>query len=345
MRIAQLAPLAEKVPPSHYGGTELIVSLLTEELVERGHEVTLFASGDSSTCANLISVVDTSLRTSLDDQRLRWQAYELASLIELKKRIGEFDIVHNHMGYQALPFLESLNCKFITTNHNPISSYCAPIYLHYGKQNFIAISKAYKKLNYPDEVNYLDIIYNGIDVNKFIPSTETKRDHLLFIGRICQAKGTREAIEYALRVGMPIKIAGKVDITSSTYFRDLIKPHLHSPEVEFLGEVNEKQKIELYQSAHAVIYPIHFDEPFGLVMAEAMAAGTPVIALNRGSVEELVKDKITGITDNSLDKLCERFDEIETIAASSCIAHVQQNFSKEKMTDSYLNIYERVCQK
>ncbi len=284
MRIAQLSPLSESVPPKTYGGTELIVSLLTEGLVKNGHEVTLFAAGDSETSAQLVSVTNQSLRTDTTIPIRRWQAYDLRSLIELQNRQNEFDIVHNHMGHQAFPFIQGLKCASLTTNHNIVKDYCAPIYLHYANLPFVAISKSYRELNYPDKLNYIDTIYNGIDISQYPFIQNQKRRSLLFIGRISSDKGTATAIEIALALGLPLKIAGKVDESDKEYFKNKVEPLLSNKNIEYIGEVGLREKTKLYSEAIAVLYPIAFEEPFGLVMAEALASGTPVVALNRGSV-------------------------------------------------------------
>lgn len=341
MRIAQLAPLVESVPPRGYGGTELVVSLLTEELVKSGHEVTLFASGDSRTNANLINIIPESLRQSQDNYRHRWNTYDVKSILTLKKMQGQFDIIHNHLGYFALPFLSEFDCPVVTTNHNNVSSYCADIYFEYGQMPFVAISKAYKKLNFPDKLNYVDVVYNGIELDDFkLPENKaTAREYLLFIGRISQAKGTAQAIDIACQLGLPMKIAGKVDVSDSSYFETVVKDKLQHPLVEYIGEITLEQKAELYGGAKAVVYPIDFDEPFGLVMAEALAAGTPVMAYDRGSVREVIKDGVTGIIGNTKEDLIARFSEIGNIRPETCMEQARNNFSKERMTRDYEKVY------
>lgn len=343
MRIAQLAPLSESVPPNGYGGSELVVSLLTEELVRLGHEVTLFASADSVTKARLVEVAPTGLR-HLQEPRHRWAAYDLTSLIKLREMSREFDLIHNHMGYQALPMLESLQKLVVSTNHNPVKNYCAPVYFAYGSMNYVAISEAYKRLNYPERLNYCATVYNGIDVEKYRPNLAKTRDYLLFIGRIGADKGAREALDFAEQVAMPIKMAGKVDANDREYFERFVLPRIKDGSVDYLGEVTEAEKIVLYAGAVAVIYPINFDEPFGLVMVEAMASGTPVIALDRGSVKELVLDGETGLVDSSIDNLVKRVKAgaLDKIKSSACVERVKDQFSKESMSSKYEALYRRV---
>lgn len=343
MRIAQLAPLEERVPPENYGGTELIVSLLTERLVANGHEVTLFASGDSITQARLVTVTKNALRSDSSIPVRRWPAYNLRLLMELERRQNEFDIVHNHMGYQAFPFLQRLKCRSVTTNHNPIKEYCADLYLSFKGLPYVAISKSYRELNYPAALNYVDTIYNGIDIDCYKLSTETNRPYLLFLGRLGYDKGTLAAIQIAHRLGYPLKLAGKVDEADRPYFHENIEPLLGKKGIEYLGEVNFEQKLSLYSKAKAVIYPIAFAEPFGLVMVEAMAVGTPVIALNKGSVKEIISDKETGIIGNTVEELIARFTEVDKISPQACRDRAVKLFSHRRMVTEYEKLYQQLC--
>jgi len=339
MRIAQIAPLIERVPPKGYGGTELVVSLLTEQLVLNGHDVTLFASGDSLTESKLISVIPEALRKRKDIPLHRWPAYELRSLLKLQEMSQCFDIVHNHMGYYALPFLQQFDCPVVTTNHNQVADYCADIFLAHKQLPFISISEAYRQLNYPNDLNYIRTIYNGIDIDRFVYDPNAKRDCLLFIGRVSEDKGTASAIDMAVKLGLPLKIAGKVDLVDETYFAEEVKPRLNNKNIEFLGEVNEDEKIALYKRAIAVLYPITFAEPFGLVMAEALCSGTPVIALDKGSVREVISDGETGIVATTVDELLDRFNEIGQISNAACHQRAADLFSKERMTSDYEKVY------
>jgi glycosyltransferase involved in cell wall biosynthesis len=343
MRIAQLAPLSESVPPTEYGGTELVVSLLTEELVKRGHDVTLFASGDSQTSAQLVSVTATALRKNKDIAVHRWPAYDLTSLLKLKDMAHEFDIIHNHMGYQALPFAEEFDCKFVSTNHNPIKPYNAAIYSAYAYLPFIALSAAYKRLNLPDEINYISVVANGIDLQKYNRTafTHAKPSYLLFLGRVCADKGTAEAIEIAGKLSLPLKIAGKVDKADEEYFETKVKPKLTLPGIEFIGEVDQAQKVDLYANAIAVVYPIAFEEPFGLVMAEALASGCPVMAFDRGSVREILQDGKTAVIGSTVDELVLRFSEIQKIDRQAC-RQAAEAFGKEAMTSKYEAVYAKL---
>jgi glycosyltransferase involved in cell wall biosynthesis len=343
MRIAQLSSNVESVPPGGYGGTELVLNLLSEELVARGHEVTLFATGDSQTSGRLVSVVDKPLRTAPDIPVRRWQAYDIQLLLKLRQMRDQFDVVHNHMGWQALPYLDALGLPVVSTNHNPIKKYCAPIYLAYKHLPYVAISDAYRRLNYGDQLNYVATVYNGIDVSRFTDDeAETDKAYLLFIGRLCEDKGTAPAIEIAKRLKLPIKLAGKVDDADVQYFEKNVKPHLAGREVEYVGEVNHQQKLKLYQGAIATVYPIAFEEPFGLVMAESLAAGTPVLALDRGSVREVLSDGETAIIGNSIEELVSRFERLKEIRSENCTRRVNKLFSKERMVDSYVDVYNKL---
>lgn len=346
MRIAQLAPLSESVPPRGYGGTELVVSQLTEELVRRGNDVTLFATGDSETNANLVSVTPRGLRMDSVPHH-RWCAYEIRSILELVRMQKEFDIVHNHMGFLAWPFLNDLTCPVVSTNHNPIVGYCADIYLSYPHLPVVSISDAYQRLNFPDQLNYVGRVYNSVDDSAFPKHTispdkigDQNRSYLLFLGRVSHAKGTADAIKIARAANMPLKIAGKIDDNDAQYFEVHVKGELHSG-IEYIGEVGFEDKFDLYRNAKAVIYPIHFEEPFGLVMTEALAAGTPLVALDRGSVREILTDKVNAVVAESVDELIERFDEIDDFKSSDCIAHAK-TFSLSRMASAYEEVYRSV---
>ncbi len=340
MRIAQLAPLIESVPPKGYGGTELVVSLLTEELVKKGHQVTLFASGDSVTSGELVSVTDRALRNAPGVKEYQWSAYDLKNLLKLKEMLSEFDIIHNHIGFSALPFLESFSVPVVSTNHNLIKSYFRDIYFAYRHLPYVAISDAYRHLNYPESINYVRTIYNGIDTKKYFCGEDEKRDYLLFLGRLSSDKGTVEAIKMAQVLGYPMIVAGKVDAADQDYFDEAVKPLLKDKSIDFVGEVGEREKIQLFSKAIACIYPINFDEPFGLVMAEALASGTPVVALKRGSVSEVISDGETGIVANSTEELVERFPTIENLSRADCRNRAERLFSKERMAQNYEQLFE-----
>ncbi len=346
MRIAQLAPLAESVPPKGYGGTELVVSQLTEELVRRGHEVTLFATADSETKADLVSSFGEGLRAAGVPAH-RWSAYEMAAVIELAKRQNEFDIVHNHAGYLPFPHLLELDCKVVSTNHNPVAEHLKDVFFHYRQLPFVAISDAYRRLNYPKQLNYVGRVYNAVDTTVFKPLGnatgkigEQNREYLLFLGRVSHAKGTKEAIQLAKAVSLPLKIAGKIDNVDRAYFEEHVQPALDC-KIEYVGEVNKSQKSDLYAGAKAVIYPINFEEPFGLVMVEALASGTPVVALDRGSVKEILIDGKNAVIGKSVDELISRFGEVEEMTSRDCLDRAK-HFSVSRMVDGYEDVYTKL---
>lgn len=340
MRIAQLASPIESVPPKGYGGTEIVVNLLTEELVAQGHEVTLFASGDSETKARLVSVIDHAIRVDQSIPQSRWAAYEIKTLLKLKEMESQFDIIHNHMNWQALAYLDQLKTPVVTTNHNPVRDYCKDIYFAYSHLPFVSISDAYRKLNHGDKLNYVATVYNGINLDDYELANNRERKYLLFLGRLSYDKGTKESIEIAKALNLPLKIAGKVDKRDKDYFDKEVAPHLSKGQIEFVGEVNLEQKNKLYKDAIAVTYPINFDEPFGLVMAEALACGTPVMAMDRGSVREVLSDGETAIICNSVDEIIKRFPEIEKIDPAKCRERIHNLFSNTKMINSYIDVYK-----
>jgi glycosyltransferase involved in cell wall biosynthesis len=341
MRIAQLAPLAESVPPKGYGGSEQVVSDLTEELVKRGHDVTLFATADSETEAHLVSCAPRGLRQS-DISPTRFAAYDLGALLTLEQMANQFDIIHNHMGYSALPLLRNIDCPVVTTIHNPVKDYCAQIFLACRDLPYVSISDAYRRLNYEKELNYVATVYNGININAFYYEKGVHRTNLLFVGRLCADKGTREAIEIAQRLGLPITLAGKVDNNDRPYFEQHIQPFLSHPNVKYIGEVTGQEKSALLSSAIATLCPINFEEPFGLVFAESLASGTPVMAFKRGAAPEVVSDGETGIVGQSIDELVSRFGEISTIDQAKCRLRAEELFSKAGMTEKYERVYEQL---
>ena len=343
MRIAQIAPLAESVPPKGYGGSELVVYLLTEELVKRGHEVTLFATADSQTSGILEACAPEGLRAS-SIAPTRWTAYDQKMLLKLEKRAHEFDIIHNHIGYQGLPMLRHIDCPTVSTFHNPVRDYCKDIYFACKESPIIAISDAYKRLNYPDDLNYIATVHNGIDISTFdfqdkAGVSEDGEGYLLFVGRLCDDKGTAEAVEIARAVNMPLILAGKVDANDKPYFDAKVKPLLDDKRFKYIGEISGPQKNELYGKATATLCPIKFEEPFGLVFAESLACGTPVLALKRGAAAEVISDGQTGVVDTSVENLIKRFGEIKNISRQGCRDRAQNHFSKEHMAEKYEAAY------
>ncbi len=339
MRIAMVAPLTEAVPPRCYGGTERVVSVLTEELVRRGHRVTLFASGDSVSNAQLVSCSPAALRT---DPTVRdCAAYDAMQLDRVYRRATDFDVIHNHLGHLAYPLARVCPVPTITTMHGRSDTpeerlLCG----HFPALPRIAISAA-QRATLP-EANWLATVPNGIDTchYRFRPHAG---DYLVFLGRISPEKRPDRAIAIARAVGMPLIIAAKVDSADAEYYEEIIAPLIRdTPSVSFVGEVNEREKDELLGGAYAYLFPIDWPEPFGLTMVEAMATGTPVIAYRAGSVPEVVVDGMTGFICDSVEAMAAAIGRIPAIDRRVCRAHVERPFSAEVMTSKYERAYRAV---
>jgi glycosyltransferase involved in cell wall biosynthesis len=338
MKIAQISPLMEAVPPKLYGGTERIVAYLTDQLVELGHDVTLFASGDSTTKAKLEAVWPCALRT---DQRMRdYLAPHVVMLEHLAQRAGEFDVVHLHIDYLGFPVLRRAEVPFIATLHGRMDlPELASIYEMFGDVPVVSISDAQREPL--PQAGYAATVYHGLPERLLLPGFGAG-GYLAFIGRISPEKAPDAAIRIAAAAGMPLKIAAKVDNVDKQYFADHIEPLLGQSHVEFIGEIGDDQKGDFLGNAAGVLFPISWREPFGLVMIEAMACGTPVIAFRKGSVPEVLDEGVTGFVVD---------DEAEAVAAvhqlrsldRSRIRHVfEERFTARRMAQDYLNVYRRV---
>lgn len=336
MRIAMAAPLVEPVPPPLYGGTERVVSVLTEELVRRGHDVTLFASGDSQTSARLVACSSTGLR--LDPQVRDFHAYTLLELGEVYRLAGTFDLIHNHNDYLAFPFARLSATPTVTTTHGRLDiPEVQSLYRAFPEQPLVSISDAQRE-PLPDQ-HWLATVYNGIDLSHYHFRPDPGR-YLVFLGRIAPEKRPDRAIEIARDVGMPLLIAAKVDAVDQAYYEQAIKPLIESSAlIEYIGEVNEREKDELLGNAFAYLFPIDWPEPFGLTMVEAMATGTPVIGTRVGSVREVVVDGVTGYVRETLHDLIEAVGLVERLDRAACRAHVERHFSAAAMADGYERVY------
>jgi glycosyltransferase involved in cell wall biosynthesis len=339
MRIAQIAPLWEQVPPATYGGSELVVSLLTEELVRRGHDVTLFASGDSTTTAKLESVHPKALR--LDPTIKEVGIYEMLQLSQVYERANEFDVIHSHMGCAGLPYASLVKTPTVFTLHGIFTPDNEKMFVHARHQPFISISHSQRepRLN----LNCVATVYNGVDTSayRFYPKP-SEPPYLAFLGRMSPEKGTHLAIAIAKATGWNLKIAGKIDSVDVEYFEQEVKPHIDGTQIQFLGEANHAQKNVLLGNAVATLFPITWREPFGLVMAESMAAGTPVIAMNLGSAPEVIVHGKTGFLCHTVEECIQALSKIDTIDRQACRQHVEGNFSAERMTDGYEAVYQKV---
>lgn len=339
MRIAQVAPLWERVPPPAYGGIELVTSLLTEELVRRGHEVTLFASGDSVTEAQLESVHPCAIR--LDDSVQDYAVYETLQLNQVYQRADEFDMIHFHMGYAALSYASFIKTPTIHTLHGNFTADNRKLFQQAKQQNFVSISDA-QRSPLP-ELNYVATIYNGIALDQHpFQSQPTEPPYLAFLGRVSPEKGVHHAIEIAQKSGWRLRMAGKVDQVDVDYFESQIRPHIDGEQIEFLGEADQDQKNKLLGGATAVLFPITWQEPFGLVMVEAMAMGTPVIAIALGSAPEVVAAGKTGFLCQNVDECIHAIARIPQLSRQACREHVVERFSTKRMTDDYEAVYRQI---
>jgi glycosyltransferase involved in cell wall biosynthesis len=351
MRIAQVAPPFESVPPANYGGTERVVALIVEELVRRGHDVTLFASGDSSTSARLIPTVDTALwrQPETRDPLVYWsvtlgEAYRHAAA-------GAFDIIHSHLDFLAFPCAALLDTPTVTTLHGRLDLPDLPrIYARFPAMPLVSISDSQRQpLPW---ANWVGTVYNAVDTER-LPFHPQGGDYLAFLGRITPDKGLDRAIAIARRAELPLKVAARMPLANSPdattradweYYRCVVEPLFREPGVEYVGEINDGQKADFLGNACALLFPIDWPEPFGLVMAEALACGTPVVARRRGSVPEVVRDGVTGLigeTDDELVRLCQH---IHRISRAACRDDAVRRFSPQAMVDGYEAVYRHLVQ-
>lgn len=339
MRIAQVAPLWERVPPPAYGGIELVVSILTDELVRRGHEVTLFASGDSISLAKIESVHPRAIR--LDPSVREYGVYEMLQLSQVYEWASEFDIIHSHVGVSALPYAKLVKTPTVHTLHGIFTPDNEKMFRYAKEQPYVSISHTQKESRLG--LNYAATVYNGIDVDshKFYPLPD-EPPYLAFLGRMSPEKGPHHAIAIAKAVGLPLKMAGKVDVVDEEYFATQIKPHIDGEQIQYSGEANHYQKNQLMGKALATLFPITWREPFGLVMVESMAAGTPVIAMNLGSTSEVIADGKTGFLCNDVAECIDAVKKIEKIDRHACREHIINNFSIKQMTDGYEAVYQQI---
>lgn len=338
MRIAQVVPLQIAVPPHAYGGTERVVYNLTEALVRLGHDVTLFATGDSETSAKLVPMLDKALRFNPEHDI---NAFHVAMLEEIyTEYAGDFDVIHSHLDYLTLPFLRLTRTPTVLTLHGRLDKpEWSRVFHQYPNANYISLSDAQR--SYLPGINYVATVHHGIDVKDFTFYRE-KGDYLAFVGRMSPEKRPDLAIEVAKRCGIKIKIAAKLDHREESYFRKEILPLLDHPLVEWLGEVNEQEKRELMGNALALILPIDWPEPFGMVFVEALACGTPVITCPIGSVPEVLKDGLTGFSGCTVEELVDAVRKVRYISRRACRAYAERRFSSERMALDYLRVYAQV---
>jgi glycosyltransferase involved in cell wall biosynthesis len=339
MRIAQIAPLAEAVPPKLYGGTERVVSYLTEALVELGHDVTLFASGDSATKATLASVWPRALR--LDSAIKDHFAPMFMQLETVAQRAHQFDVIHCHLDYFGFPVLRRLSTPSVTTLHGRLDlPELPPLYRLYGDMPVVSISDSQRQPL--PQANFAATVLHGLPEN-LLRKGEGRGGYLAFLGRISPEKAPDAAIRIAARAGLPLKIAAKVDRADREYFDAVVKPLLGEGKVEFIGEIREDQKQAFLGNAAALLFPIAWCEPFGLVMIEAMACGTPVIAFQNGSVPEVLEDAVTGFIVHSEDQAVEAVRRIHMLDRARVRGEFERRFTARRMAQNYLKLYARLA--
>lgn len=340
MNIAQVAPLYESVPPLGYGGTERVVSWLTEELVRLGHSVTLFASGDSHTNARLIPGCAASLRNSSDCQD--YLAHHILMLEQLRKRRGEFDVVHFHTDYLHFSLCREWRLNHLTTLHGRLDlPDLFPLYSEFSDVPIVSISRAQRRPL--PAANWIGNVYHGLPEHslRFHRGPGT---YLAFIGRISPEKRPDRAIAIARATGMRLRIAAKVDRSDRAYFEKQIKPLFDQPNIEFIGEIGDGQKANFLGNAVACLAPIDWPEPFGLNMIEAMACGTPTIAFRHGSVPEVIDDGVSGIIVESVEEAVEAVGRVKSMSRAACRNAFDQRFTVRRMAKEYLNLYERMIE-
>ncbi len=337
MRIAQIAPLEMRVPPIAYGGIELVASLLTEELVRRGHDVTLFASGDSVTAAKLQSVCPCFLRGSNRDREI----LNIINFVSCLEQAERFDIIHNHTDFEGLATAGLVKTPVLTTFHNRLKGDQLTLFSAY-KGYYNTISRSAKDL-LPEKKGYVGVIYNAIDCKSY-PFNGKQGDYLLSLSRISEEKGIHIAVEVAKRLKRRLIIAGNIDTIDEQYSSQRIMPQVDGDIVQFFGEADYQQKKKLFANALCFLMPITWPEPFGLVMVEAMACGTPVIAFNMGSAPEVVLHGETGFIVEDIDEMAEAVGDISCIDRRACREHVERNFDVPRMATDYLDVYGRILE-
>jgi len=339
MRIAQIAPLTESVPPKLYGGTERVVSYLTEALVDLGHDVTLFASGDSQTSAKLEAVWPRALRL---DPSIRDRIAPHMLMMELvRRRAQDFDVLHFHMDYYSFSLFDRQDTPYVTTLHGRLDlPEQQPVFDTFGSAPVISISNSQR--GPLPQANWMQTIYHGLPEHLYTPqSIEPK--YLAFMGRISPEKRVDTAIRIAQQCGMPIKIAAKIDSADREYFEKEIKPLFDLPHVDYIGEISDHQKADFLSGAHALLFPIDWPEPFGLVMIEAMACGTPVIAYRRGSVPEVIDHGVSGFIVDDEAGAVEAVRQLHTLPRDKVRQRFDERFTARRMAQDYVAAYQALA--
>jgi glycosyltransferase involved in cell wall biosynthesis len=340
MKIAQVAPIFERVPPIAYGGTERVVSYLTEELIRQGHEVTLFATGDSITQARLVAPVKNAIRPT--DMQYPWLAYYAIQMDMVCELAAEFDVIHFHTDYLHFPITKYFGVPHITTLHGRLDlPELVPLYRRFPDIPLVSISDSQRiPLHW---ANWCETVYHGLPPlrSSIQPVPE---EYFVFIGRISPEKRVDRAIDIAEQCGVPLYIAAKIDTADQAYFNECIQPRLQNPLVSFLGEINDHEKRNLLGSAKALLFLIDWPEPFGLVMIESFSCGTPVIAYRHGSVPEIMEDGVTGFVVNSQEEAVRAARNIGTIDRAGCRNAFDRRFTVTHMANNYLRTYQKLLE-
>lgn len=336
MRIALLSPIAWRTPPSHYGPWERVVSLLAEGLVKKNIDVTLFATGNSVTSGKLSFICPYPYEENRDIDPKVWEALHISHLFE---QAENFDLIHNHYDFLPLTYSRLVKTPVLTTIHGFSSEKILPVYKKYNQNTYyVSISNADRR----PELDYIATVYHGIDLSEFT-FQEKSSDYLVYLGRIHEDKGTKEAIQIAKKAGRKLYIAGIIQ--DQNYFKTCVKPHIDNQNIIYIGSVEPYARNILLGGAYALLHPINFNEPFGLSVVEAMACGTPVIAFNRGSMPEVIKDGVTGFLVNNIEEAAARIKNIPDIKRADCRRWVAERFSQERMVEDYIKIYEKILNK
>jgi glycosyltransferase involved in cell wall biosynthesis len=342
MKIAQIAPLMESVPPRFYGGTERIVAYLTDELVRLGHDVTLFASADSITAAELVGCASTALR--LDPDVRDPIPYYMLMLDRVRVLAEEFDILHFHVDQFHFPLFRLMADRTVTTLHGRQDlPDLKPLYLGFGEMPLVSISNSQQR-PIPN-ANFVATIHHGIPPNLHKPTYNPRGGYVAFLGRISPEKRPERAILIARALGIPLKIAAKVDKVDEAYFRGQIAPLLSDPGIEFIGEIDERRKAEFLGEAQALLFPIDWPEPFGLVMIEAMACGTPVLGFRQGSVPEVVDEGVTGAIVDTIEEAVRMLPQVLALDRHAVRRRFEQRFSSARMATDYVSLYHSLLKR